>query len=367
MKLRVPLSVVITTALLVSCHGKPSTKEKEYSHDELWPYSSEKEELDNENTPHDSIWTTAWMQRYCHYVVEYEYAATHTRWGLAYVDADSIPEMVLGGGCEASGIRVLSLQNGKIIEWCSDRNNVWYIPRSGLINNNDGVSGIYFDIVTRLQGNAFTDIFEHADVLKECRNKSKKGEVQNVYECTCNGVATQRIGDETECHFHDGEKNKKYTPKSLSVSLDSEAVFPIKLLVHALKKTPVCPDVRYLQYFYEDSTNSLRLTDTVFVYYSHRPNIQKGRKRCIFGCPVKYLSEGEFGNLVKRRRGVCIHELAYTNHPYPLADKPEECLYVHEVDLHWHYFSNGALDRSSHSFISVSAADSILFVWNQKH
>ena len=70
-------------------------------------------------------WTTDWMQKYVEYArgrdafyTDERIMDTWQRWGLAYIDNDTIPEMILYG-CEATGCKVLTIFDGKVSEWNS--------------------------------------------------------------------------------------------------------------------------------------------------------------------------------------------------------------------------------------------------------
>ena len=108
-------------------------------------------------------WATDWMEAYVDYfenaVLEYNGAKVKDvflQWTLAFVDDDNIPEMVLLCSGEAYGNLVLSYYAGKVSEWTSWRCSTDYIPRSGLICNQDGSMGEYWDKVTRLKKGQFT-------------------------------------------------------------------------------------------------------------------------------------------------------------------------------------------------------------------
>lgn len=79
-------------------------------------------------------WTTEWMQKYAEYVRNNDRFHTTERiidiwnsWGLAYIDNDTIPEMVLLCPCEAYGNKVLSIYKGEVKEWGSWRCEATYI------------------------------------------------------------------------------------------------------------------------------------------------------------------------------------------------------------------------------------------------
>jgi len=144
--------LIITLALLlVGCANK-GTKERLYPSEVcVW---------------RNGNWTTDWMQKYVEYVRSYDDFYTDERiidiwhyWGLAYIDNDTIPEMLLLYGCEATGNKVLTIHDGKVTEWNSWRCGVSYIPKSGLINNEDGSMGHYYDRIIKLENGEFDLVY----------------------------------------------------------------------------------------------------------------------------------------------------------------------------------------------------------------
>lgn len=110
-------------------------------------------------------WATEWMQKYVEYARGIDTFYTNERimdiwqlWGLAYIDDDTIPEMLLYG-CEAFGCKVLTVYDGKVSEWNSWRCGVSYIPKSGLINNEDGSMGHYYDRIIKLENGEYTLVY----------------------------------------------------------------------------------------------------------------------------------------------------------------------------------------------------------------
>lgn len=111
-------------------------------------------------------WTTDWMQKYVEYVRNNDNFYTENsifyiwqKWGLAYIDDDTIPEMLLLYGCEATGNKVLTIHNGEVSEWNSWRCGVSYIPKSGLIENQDGSMGHYYDRIIKLEDGEFNLVY----------------------------------------------------------------------------------------------------------------------------------------------------------------------------------------------------------------
>lgn len=169
-------------------------------------------------------WDTDWMQKYVEYVRGNDRFYTDSRiidlwntWGLAYIDSDEIPEMVLLCPGEAYGNKVLTIHNGTVVEWNSWRCNAAYIPKSGLIENNDGSMGEYWDKVFVLKDGAFTEIYNHTDMLLHGHDEVNT----NEFSCSLNGDTTLRVGDEMDCHQYDQQKNDIYSSKGESVNFDA--------------------------------------------------------------------------------------------------------------------------------------------------
>lgn len=117
-------------------------------------------------------WATDWMKAYSDYIANANLECDGIKvldvfplWGLAYIDDDNIPEMVLFNAGEAFGNIVLSYYDGKVSEWTSWRCNAEYIPYSGLICNRDGSMDVYWNKVIRLKDGQFSEIYNHTDII----------------------------------------------------------------------------------------------------------------------------------------------------------------------------------------------------------
>jgi len=164
----------------------------------------------------DGQWTTDWMRMYVEYCRHKDRFFTTERiidiwntWGLAYVDNDVIPEMVLLCPGEAYGKKVLTIHNGEVVEWNSWRCYATYISRSGLIENHAGSMGEYWDKVFELKDGVFKEIFNHTDKFKPYEIDDTT-EIRKYY-CCFKGDSTLKIGDEMECEAYRTLKNDIYT------------------------------------------------------------------------------------------------------------------------------------------------------------
>lgn len=203
-------AITLCFLAFASCNHKPETADD----------STPKEVCVWEN----GQWATDWMQKYVEYVRGNDRFYTDSRiidlwntWGLAYIDSDEIPEMVLLCPGEAYGNKVLTIHNGTVVEWNSWRCNAAYIPKSGLIENNDGSMGEYWDKVFVLKDGAFTEIYNHTDMLLHGHDEVNT----NEFSCSLNGDTTLRVGDEMDCHQYDQQKNDIYSSKGESVNFDA--------------------------------------------------------------------------------------------------------------------------------------------------
>lgn len=111
-------------------------------------------------------WASEWMQKYVEYARGNDSFYADERimdiwpnWSLGYVDDDTIPEMLLLCPCEANGCKVLTINDGKVSEWNSWRCGVSYIPKSGLINNEDGNMGHYYDRIIKLKDGEYNLVY----------------------------------------------------------------------------------------------------------------------------------------------------------------------------------------------------------------
>ena len=145
--------IIIGFFALISCHIKVQQNDYKSSCVCVWK---------------NGQWSTNWMQKYVEYVRGNDMFFADSRiidiwntWGLANIDGDAIPKMILFCPGEAYGNKVLTIYNGKVLEWNSWRCNASYIPKSGLMENKDGSMGEYWDKIFMLKDGTFTEIFNH--------------------------------------------------------------------------------------------------------------------------------------------------------------------------------------------------------------
>ena len=98
------------------------------------------------------------------------------RYALVYIDNDDIPELYAMGACEADGDLICSFRNGCMIEQYLSRNaGGKYVERSGIVINQNGHMGQYYDNVYKLDQNGFSQILkasytEHYVPLENSKN-----------------------------------------------------------------------------------------------------------------------------------------------------------------------------------------------------
>lgn len=96
-----------------------------------------------------------WRQAYADYVKKAAKEG-YNLFNLIYVDNDDVPELFLGSGIEATGERLCTYRNGKIVEQTLYRTySTSYIENSGLIQNYYGSQGCYGIEIYKLQNGKF--------------------------------------------------------------------------------------------------------------------------------------------------------------------------------------------------------------------
>ena len=97
-----------------------------------------------------------WRQAYSDYVKKAAKEG-YNSFNLIYVDNDDVPELFLGSGIEATGERLCTYHNGKIVEQTLYRTySTSYIENSGLIQNYYGNQGCYGIEIYKLENGKFT-------------------------------------------------------------------------------------------------------------------------------------------------------------------------------------------------------------------
>ena len=184
-------------------------------------------------------WATEWMQKYVEYARGKDIFYTDERimdgwqhWGLAYIDDDTTPEMLLYG-CEANGCKVLTIHDGKVSEWNSWRCGVSYIPKSGLINNQDGSMGHYYDRIIKLEDGEYTLVY--------MTNYVEDIEDSNYVYYQGNKYSVSNSPEKYSLYTNDTVKQTLYTSLGQSVDINAiDSLYPSAFFEEGW--SPVLPD-----------------------------------------------------------------------------------------------------------------------------
>lgn len=86
---------------------------------------------------------------------------------LVFIDADTIPEMVISGGCEACGYMVLTQHRGIVSEMRTWRLGFDYIPNSGLCGYCNGKQSHFYHHIFNIQNGRFVKIIDWDIVIDD--------------------------------------------------------------------------------------------------------------------------------------------------------------------------------------------------------
>ena len=149
--------------VLCACQEPTHYSQQENTEDSLGENSNLTTNPDTSTTENDGDgtflnWKTAYLDfiesRESEYDFDYRYA-------LVYVDNDDIPELYAMGVCEADGDLICSYKNGCVIEQRLERMlGGKYVERSGIVINQNGHMGQYYDNVYKLDQNGFSQILK---------------------------------------------------------------------------------------------------------------------------------------------------------------------------------------------------------------
>ena len=104
------------------------------------------------------------------------------RYALVYVDNDDIPELYAMGVCEADGDLICSYKNGNVIEQHLGRRlGGKYVERSGIIINQNGHMGKYYDNVYKLDQTGFSLILNASYSERYVTLENNDFEIINEY------------------------------------------------------------------------------------------------------------------------------------------------------------------------------------------
>ncbi len=161
-----------------------SNSQTENTQDSLEKKSNPTQPPNTSNTKNDDKvtfldWKTAYLDfiesRESEYDFDYRYA-------LVYVDNDDIPELYAMGVCEADGDLICSYKNGRVIEQHLGRMlGGKYVERCGIIINQNGHMGQYYDNVYKLDQNGFSQILNASYTERYVTLENDDLEIINEY------------------------------------------------------------------------------------------------------------------------------------------------------------------------------------------
>ncbi len=195
------LIVILGLSLLVSCHNKG--QENDIDNYAWYDSVFTNAVYDTTTIIPDYTFSTDWMQRYVQYVKEnygnvedMMFSKDTTEpfdcrlWTLAYVDGDTIPELLLYGGCRASGSIILTQYGGKV--YASPKGCFSYVKgANGLLHSQWAHGDDIWGEVYEMRNGKFTGIASYSlntDLVDT-------GEVSNY------GLSL----DSLKCHYAGGE------------------------------------------------------------------------------------------------------------------------------------------------------------------
>lgn len=203
--------IVIGFLTLVSCNNKGQQNNIESQEKlEMW-YNNVFSQAAEDTTTivPDYAYATDWLNRYGEYITEHFerredlWFSNDTAksfdcryWTMAYVDSDTIPELLLYGGCQASGSIILTQYDGKV-----------YTSPKGRFSYIKGADGLLHS-QWKYEDNAFGEIYE-----------MKNGQFTELYsyDCTINFSDTNAV---------DSLRSVRQTLDALYYSKGASTYFP---------------------------------------------------------------------------------------------------------------------------------------------
>ena len=128
---------------------------------------------DTATTIPNYAYSTDWMRRYVDYITEHFeerediWFSKDTAegfdcryWTMAYVDGDTIPELLLYGGCRASGSIILTQYGGKV--YASPKGRFFYIKGAkGLLQSKWQYEYDVFGEIYEMKNGQFTELYSY--------------------------------------------------------------------------------------------------------------------------------------------------------------------------------------------------------------
>ena len=207
-------------------------KEKTYSHEEnvedMCGASVERDII-------DSIVATDWMRRYVDFIVHNVDTIEYERFGLAYINDDDIPELMLSSKTVPSYCLLLWQNEGSVYGTLKSYIS-HYIPRTGIFQ-----SGICFGGTVESEIDSLSDtiVVERYSVEYFCDDWSKVYDSIGLVECNKDTLwyynisveVAEKIMDSLVAMHYDGAKSKK-----CNYSYDIMSIMPNNNTVKQPKK-----------------------------------------------------------------------------------------------------------------------------------
>lgn len=173
MKNSLSLFVICLIVIFVSCHNKVQQNDMD---NQTWYDSVFTQIGDGSNgTIPDYTFSTDWMQRYIQYIeknfenrggdilfsLDTVESFDCRNWSLGYVNNDTIPELLLYGGCRASGTIILTQYGGEV--YASPKGCFSYIKGAdGLLHSQWRYGDGYFGEIYEIKDGKFTELVSYS-------------------------------------------------------------------------------------------------------------------------------------------------------------------------------------------------------------
>jgi hypothetical protein len=210
------LIILLCALAFISCTNKGHqnvTESQEELHE--WYYNVLLNGANDTTTsiPHYAF-ATDWMQRYVQYIEQiFELGGVNggllfgdidgdlfdcEKWTMAYVDDDTIPELLLYGGCWASGTVILTQYGDEV--YASPRGYFSYIKGAGGLLHSRWMHGDdIWGIIYEMKNGIFTEIASYslnAEIFVDTSEVDNYGLTLDSLKCT---YADGEIGDSVVC------------------------------------------------------------------------------------------------------------------------------------------------------------------------
>lgn len=182
--------------LLCACQFPIHYSQQKNTEDSLDDNSNLTTNPDTSTTENDGDGTFLdWKSAYLGFIEsrESEYDFDY-RYALVYVDNDDIPELYAMGVCEADGDLICSYKNGCLIKQHLGRLfGGKYVERSGIVINQNGHMGQYYDNVYKLDQNGFSQILKASYTKRYVPlENSKNDDYEIINEYFINGKTVSK-------------------------------------------------------------------------------------------------------------------------------------------------------------------------------